>query len=259
MRVNLVADNQQIVGRRPVMLTSLLLMAVGCALCGAAHSMPMMIAGRGELRGPHIVPLTESYLVVQGLGAGGISSSNAIIISDLVPLRERGQFNALVGMSAPPIVIQYMRVLTLPHSSWSVFNGLGPVIAGALTQHGQWRWLFCTCNLQRRVSLGLIPSRHELPGSRSRRAPLHHVPPRPYTAGNSPRKAEAGRLDVRCRATSLIGHWSDATQWHSLSYRELDVDNPRANMGRRDIPVVILPGLDTADPRARGLVRLLAV
>jgi MFS family permease len=48
MRVSLFADNQQIVGRRPVMLTSLLLMAVGCALCGAAHSMPMMIAGRGE-------------------------------------------------------------------------------------------------------------------------------------------------------------------------------------------------------------------
>jgi MFS family permease len=177
----------------------------------------------------------------------------------LVPLRERGQFNALVGMSAPPIVIHYMRVLTLPHSSWSVFNGLGPVIAGALTQLGQWRWLFCTSSLYGYASSGLIPSRHELPGSGSRRAPLHHVPSCPYTAGNSPRKVEAGRLDVRCRTSPLISHWADATQRHSPSHRKLDVDDPGANMGRRDIPLVILPGLDTADPRARGLVRLLAI
>ena len=37
---------------------------------------------------------------VQGLGGGGILSLTQIILSDLVPLRERGMFNGLIGMYA---------------------------------------------------------------------------------------------------------------------------------------------------------------
>ena len=36
--------------------------------------------------------------VVQGIGAGGIASLTQIIISDLVPLKERGSFNGLIAM-----------------------------------------------------------------------------------------------------------------------------------------------------------------
>lgn len=35
---------------------------------------------------------------VQGLGAGGINSLTQIILSDLVPLKDRGKFNGLVAM-----------------------------------------------------------------------------------------------------------------------------------------------------------------
>lgn len=35
---------------------------------------------------------------VQGLGAGGITSSVHIIISDLVTLRERGTYSGLMGL-----------------------------------------------------------------------------------------------------------------------------------------------------------------
>ena len=35
---------------------------------------------------------------VQGLGGGGISTTTAIIVSDLVPLKERGVYNGLIGM-----------------------------------------------------------------------------------------------------------------------------------------------------------------
>jgi MFS family permease len=35
---------------------------------------------------------------VQGLGGGAISSMTAIILADLVPLRERGIYNGLLGM-----------------------------------------------------------------------------------------------------------------------------------------------------------------
>ncbi|KAH9936927.1 iron permease [Amylocystis lapponica] len=98
----------QIFGRRIVMLGSLFLMALGSVLSGVAKSMNFLIAGR----------------TVQGIGGGGIASTTAIIISDLVPLRERGVFNGLIGIA------------------WSVGSGIGPIVGGALAQNGQWRWLF---------------------------------------------------------------------------------------------------------------------
>ncbi|KAL0954049.1 hypothetical protein HGRIS_005201 [Hohenbuehelia grisea] len=98
----------QIFGRRPVMLGSLLFFALGSALCGAASSMNFLIAGR----------------TVQGVGGGGIASLTQIILSDLVPLRERGVFNGFIGIA------------------WAIASGTGPIIGGSLAQAGQWRWLF---------------------------------------------------------------------------------------------------------------------
>ncbi|KAI0292637.1 major facilitator superfamily domain-containing protein [Multifurca ochricompacta] len=90
------------------MLLALLLFAVGSAICGPASSMNMLIAGR----------------TVQGLGAGAITSSVQIMLSDLVTLRERGTFSGLMALS------------------WAVGGGVGPVIGGSLAQSGNWRWLF---------------------------------------------------------------------------------------------------------------------
>ncbi|KAH9929402.1 iron permease [Fomitopsis serialis] len=98
----------QIFGRRIVILSSLAIMALGSALCGSAKSMTHLIAGR----------------TVQGLGGGGISATTAIIISDLVPLSERGIYNGLIGIA------------------WAMASGIGPIVGGALAQNGQWRWLF---------------------------------------------------------------------------------------------------------------------
>ncbi|KAF8143101.1 iron permease [Mycena galopus ATCC 62051] len=98
----------QIFGRRPVLLSSLLLFAMGSAVCGAARNMNMLIAGR----------------TVQGLGAGGIASLSQIIIADLVSLRERGTFNGLIAIA------------------YTIGLGSGPAIGGALATSGNWRWLF---------------------------------------------------------------------------------------------------------------------
>ncbi|CCM04080.1 uncharacterized protein FIBRA_06239 [Fibroporia radiculosa] len=106
--IPLVGGLAQIFGRRPVILGSLLVMILGSALSGAATSMNFLIAGRA----------------VQGIGGGGISATTTIIISDMVPLHERGAFNGLIGIA------------------WSVASGIGPIIGGALAQNGQWRWLF---------------------------------------------------------------------------------------------------------------------
>ncbi|KAH9962025.1 major facilitator superfamily domain-containing protein [Lactifluus volemus] len=98
----------QIIGRRPIMLTALVLFALGSAICGAASSMNMLIAGRA----------------VQGLGAGAITASMQIILSDLVTLRERGTYTGFMALS------------------WAIGGGIGPVIGGSLAQQGQWRWIF---------------------------------------------------------------------------------------------------------------------
>ncbi|KAF8258823.1 major facilitator superfamily domain-containing protein [Lactarius quietus] len=98
----------QIIGRRPIMLSAIFLFALGSTISGAASSMNMLIAGR----------------TVQGLGAGTITASMQIILSDLVTLRERGTFSGLMALS------------------WAVGGGVGPVIGGSLAQSGKWRWLF---------------------------------------------------------------------------------------------------------------------
>ncbi|KAF9234171.1 major facilitator superfamily domain-containing protein [Melanogaster broomeanus] len=95
-------------GRRPTMLLSIALFAIGSGVSGGATSMNMLIAGRA----------------IQGLGGGGIQSLTGIILADLVSLQERGVYAGLFGLT------------------WSLAVSIGPVVGGSLASHGQWRWLF---------------------------------------------------------------------------------------------------------------------
>ncbi|KAG8977222.1 hypothetical protein FRC05_002222 [Tulasnella sp. 425] len=97
----------QIWGRKPVILGALLLFLLGSGICGGAHSMGMLIAGR----------------TIQGLGSGGILALTEIIIADLVPLRQRGAFLGIFG------------------GVWAVAAAVGPPIGGAFSE-STWRWLF---------------------------------------------------------------------------------------------------------------------
>jgi MFS family permease len=95
------------------MLSALLLFSLGSTICGAASSMNMLIAGRGS----SCVSLTilctlNCQIGVQGLGAGAITSSMQIILSDLVTLRERGTFSGLVALYDFCLSILYPNVLT---------------------------------------------------------------------------------------------------------------------------------------------------
>jgi MFS family permease len=38
-------------------------------------------------------------IAIQGLGGGSVASLTYIVVSDMVPLRERGVFNSLLSMS----------------------------------------------------------------------------------------------------------------------------------------------------------------
>ncbi|KAJ7187118.1 Mfs1.2 [Mycena filopes] len=98
----------EIFGRRPAMLLSIVLFALGSALCGAAQTQYQLIAGRA----------------VQGLGGGGIRALAVIILADLVTLEERGLYGILTGLT------------------WSIACVVGPIVGGSLAARGAWRWLF---------------------------------------------------------------------------------------------------------------------
>ncbi|KAJ5876224.1 uncharacterized protein N7529_001808 [Penicillium soppii] len=95
-------------GRRPIMLTALLVFAVGAIVCAVSHNWPTMLAGR----------------TIQGLGGGGLIALTTVLITDLVPLRDRARFYALVSVI------------------WALGSATGPIIGGALAQSGSWRWIF---------------------------------------------------------------------------------------------------------------------
>ncbi|KAG6872024.1 hypothetical protein C0995_013806 [Termitomyces sp. Mi166 len=112
-----------IFGRRPILLTCILLFALGSALCGGTQSMDMLIGGR----------------VVQGAGAGGILALTEIILSDLVPLKERGMYQGMIGSVwsvactvGPPVVS------SSPHYPLTSLDGAAQ--GGAFASNKDWTW-----------------------------------------------------------------------------------------------------------------------
>lgn len=67
-------------GRQQLLLISLLFFSVGAALCAVAEDFTFFISGRS----------------VQGIGGGGIITMGQIIFSDIVPLRQRPKYFAMV-------------------------------------------------------------------------------------------------------------------------------------------------------------------
>ncbi|KAI0352489.1 iron permease [Trametes cingulata] len=97
-----------IFGRKPVLLTSIAVFASGSAVAGASQNMGMLIAAR----------------VVQGVAGGSLLNVSEIVISDLVPLAERGIYQGMIVLA------------------YAVASGVGPVIGASLSQNASWRWLF---------------------------------------------------------------------------------------------------------------------
>ncbi|GJJ12614.1 hypothetical protein Clacol_006857 [Clathrus columnatus] len=93
-------------GRRTVLLVLILIFALGSALCGGAQSMPMLIGGR----------------TVQGIASGGILTVTEIILSDLVPLNERGIYQGFIGLT------------------WAIASCIGPPVGGAFASRKDWTW-----------------------------------------------------------------------------------------------------------------------
>jgi MFS family permease len=70
-----------IVGRKPVMYSGILLFLLGSGLCGGAKNIRWMIGCRA----------------IQGVGGGAIMSLTQVIISDIVTLQDRGRYASFLG------------------------------------------------------------------------------------------------------------------------------------------------------------------
>lgn len=60
---------------------------------------------------------------VQGAGSGGMMAIIGIIISDLVPLRLRSNYHAILAVT------------------YAVGMAIGPIVGGAIVQGTTWRWV----------------------------------------------------------------------------------------------------------------------
>jgi EmrB/QacA subfamily drug resistance transporter len=95
-------------GRKGMFMAAIVIFLIGSALAGLSQNMDQLIGFRA----------------LQGLGAGGLMVGAMAIIGDLVPPRERGRFQAMIGGMMP-----------------LAFVG-GPLLGGFLTDNLSWRWAF---------------------------------------------------------------------------------------------------------------------
>lgn len=95
-------------GRKRLLQATILFFLAGSMMCGAAQSMPQLIAARA----------------VQGMGGGALMALAFTIIGDIVPPRERGRYAGYIA------------------SVFALSSVAGPVLGGVLTEQLSWRWIF---------------------------------------------------------------------------------------------------------------------
>lgn len=95
-------------GRKVVVQIGIGVFLVGATLAGLAQSMGALIAGRA----------------VQGLGGGGLIVVSMAIVADVLPARQRGQAQGLLG------------------AVFGVSTVIGPLIGGFLVEALSWHWIF---------------------------------------------------------------------------------------------------------------------
>ncbi|ESZ92257.1 putative efflux pump antibiotic resistance protein [Sclerotinia borealis F-4128] len=103
-----IAATSDIFGRQWLLLISVSLFTLGTLIACLAQTIPQILAGRA----------------IQGIGGGGVISLVLIIITDIVPLRQRPKYGSLVQIP------------------WALGGIIGPLIGGAFAQHVTWRWIF---------------------------------------------------------------------------------------------------------------------
>ncbi|KAI1828710.1 MFS general substrate transporter [Xylaria intraflava] len=97
-----------LVGRRAVLLFSVIMFTVGTIISALATNFTKLLSGRA----------------IQGIGGGGIYTLSYIVVSDIIPLRQRPKYLAMIV------------------AGWALGTVVGPVTGGAVAEHAQWQWVF---------------------------------------------------------------------------------------------------------------------
>ncbi|MBW9112191.1 MFS transporter [Rhizobium cauense] len=97
-----------IFGRKPVLISGILIFLFGSLLCGFAWSMTSLIVFR----------------LLQGLGAGAIQPVTMTIIGDLFTLEERGRVQGFMA------------------TVWATSAVVGPLAGGVIVDSVSWAWIF---------------------------------------------------------------------------------------------------------------------
>jgi MFS family permease len=97
-----------IFGRKALTLSAVGVFLAGTVICAVSKDMMLMLVGR----------------TVQGAGGSGIIALSNVLITDLVPLRHRGNWVGILG------------------AVWALGSVSGPIVGGAFADPKLWRWIF---------------------------------------------------------------------------------------------------------------------
>jgi len=95
-------------GRRPLFMVAISIFLVGSALCGVAQGMTQLVVFR----------------FIQGLGAGGLIPLAMATVGVIVPPRDRGRYQGLIG------------------ATFAMASIAGPAVGGLIVDNTTWRWIF---------------------------------------------------------------------------------------------------------------------
>jgi len=95
-------------GRKNLFLFAIVVFLLGSALCGLAQSMTELVVFRA----------------VQGIGAGGLFPLSLAVIGNIVPPRDRGKWQGLIG------------------AVFAASSIIGPALGGFIVDNTTWRWVF---------------------------------------------------------------------------------------------------------------------
>ncbi|QKX53740.1 uncharacterized protein TRUGW13939_00820 [Talaromyces rugulosus] len=97
-----------IFGRKQCLLFAYAVFGTGNLFCGLAQNISQLIAAR----------------VYQGIGGGGMTTVVSILLSDIIPLRDRGLWQGVINIT------------------YATGSGIGAPLGGILADYIGWRWSF---------------------------------------------------------------------------------------------------------------------
>src|SRR5437870_3978721 len=95
-------------GRKYLFMLAIVVFLIGSALCGAAQTMTQLVLFRA----------------LQGIGAGGLFPLSLAVIGSIVPPRDRGRYQGLIG------------------AVFAAASIAGPAVGGFIVDNTTWRWVF---------------------------------------------------------------------------------------------------------------------